>query len=188
MPHQDLATAASSALVVVDIQEPFARAMADRERLAGNVVTLIRVAHIAGVPVLVTEQNPEKLGPTVPEIRSVLEELGLYKPVGKLTFSCCAADGFVQQVRKAKRDTLLLTGMEAHVCVQQTALEALTLGYRVHVISDAVTSRRRDDWQVAMAKLRHAGAVISSTEMIAYELLGRAGTPQFKAAIPYLKW
>ncbi len=188
MPHPHLASAAQSALVVIDVQEPFARAMADREALARNICTLARVAKIAGLPIFVTEQYPEKLGPTVPEIRATLEELGVYQPIAKLAFSCCAADGFLQRLHETRRETLVLTGMEAHVCIQQTALEALTLGYQVHVVSDAVTSRRREDWALAMDKMRHAGAVISGCEMLAYELLGRAGTPEFKAAMPYLKW
>ncbi len=188
MPHPHLATAETSALVVIDVQEPFARAMQDRAALAKNITTLVRIAKIVGAPVFVTEQYPEKLGPTVPEIRLALEETGVYQPLGKLAFSCCAADGFVERIYQAKRDTLLLTGMETHVCVQQTALEALSLGYKVHVVSDAVTSRRREDWTLALEKLRHAGAIISGTEMAAYELLGRAGTPQFKAAQEFLKW
>ena len=188
MPHPHLARPESSVLVVIDVQEPFAKAMADREVLARNISTLLHVASIVEVPVVVTEQYPERLGPTVPELKEVLEELGLYHPVGKLTFSCCASEEFVQRIYDSGRDTLIITGIEGHVCVQQTALEAMGLGYKAHVVNDAITSRRREDWEIAMEKMRHAGAIISSTEMIAYELLGQAGTPQFKAAMEYLKW
>ncbi len=188
MPHPHLAVADSSVLVVIDVQEPFARALADRERLTKQITTLIRVAKIVGLPVLVTEQYPEKLGPTVPEIRDTLEELGLYAPISKMAFSCCAVDGFVQRVYDSGRDTMIITGIETHVCVQQTVLEAMSLGYKAQVVSDAVASRLPDDRAIALDKMRHAGAVVSSVEMIAYELLGQAGTPEFKAAMEYLKW
>ena len=188
MPHPHVARSDASILVIVDVQEPFARAMADRERMIANITTLARVARINGAPVIVTEQNAARLGPTVPELASVLKELEVYEPIGKMAFSCCAVEPFVQRVYDSGRDTLVLVGMEAHVCIAQTALDALNMGYRAHVVQDAVTSRHREDFQVAMEKLRHAGAIISTTEMLAYELLGEAGTPQFKQAMQYLKW
>lgn len=188
MAHPHLARAEASVLLVVDVQEPFARAMADRAALTKNICALAHVAKISEVPLVLTEQNSQKLGPTVPEVASVLTVLGAYSPIDKMSFSCCAADGFVQRLYDLGRDTLIVTGMETHVCVQQTALDALSLGYKVHVVRDAVTSRRREDWETAIDKLRHAGAVITSTEMVAYELIGKAGTPQFKAALQHLKW
>jgi len=94
----------------------------------------------------------------------------------------------VKRVYDTGRDTLVITGMEGHVCVQQTTLEALNLGYKVHVVQDAVTSRRREDYAAAIEKMRHAGAIITTTEMAAYEWLGTAGTPEFKAAMQWLKW
>ena len=188
MPHPHISSAQSSILVVVDIQEPFAKAMADRAALVKNTSALIHVAKAVGMPIIVTEQNPEKLGPTVPEIKKPLEEVGAYQPLPKMAFSCCAADGFVKRVYDTGRDTLVITGMEGHVCIQQTTLEALNLGYKVHVVQDAVTSRRREDYAAAIEKMRHAGAIITTTEMAAYEWLGAAGTPEFKAAMQWLKW
>ena len=188
MPHPHIARAEASILVVVDVQEPFTKAMPDREALTGNIATLLHVARINEVPVIVTEQTAAKLGPTVPELASVLTELELYAPIDKQAFSCCASQEFIQRVYDLGRDTLVVVGLEGHVCVQQTTLDALNLGYKVHVVRDAVASRRQHDFDVAMEKLRHAGAIVSSTEMIAYEWLGQAGTPQFKAAMQYLKW
>ncbi len=188
MPHPHLARAESSVLVVIDFQEPFVKAMAEREAVAQNIGKLARMANVLEVPILVTEQNTERLGPTVPEVREVLEEVAAYHPIDKLAFSCCSVDEFVQRVYDSGRDTLLITGVEGHVCVQQTTLEALNLGYKVHVIRDAVTSRQPHNLELATEKMRHAGAMISSTEMIAYELLGKGGTPQFKAALKFLKW
>ena len=188
MPHPHLARRESSILVIVDFQEPFAKAMADRDDIAKRIATLTHVAHIVGMPVVVTEQSPEKLGPTVPELQSTLAELDLYDPISKTTFSCCASETFVQRVYDTGRDSLILAGMETHVCVQQTALEAMNLGYKVFIPGDAVTSRHRDDWTAALDKMRHAGAIVTTSEMTAYELLGAAGTPEFKAAMAYLKW
>ena len=188
MPHPHVARSNSSILVVVDVQEPFAKAMADRDTMVSNIITLARVARINQVPIIVTEQNAKRLGPTIPEVASVLKELEVYDPIDKMVFSCYASEPFVQRVYDLGRDTLILVGMEAHVCIAQTALEALSLGYRAHVVQDAVTSRRPADFRIAMDKLRHAGAVISSTEMVSYELLGEAGTSQFKEAMQYLKW
>jgi nicotinamidase-related amidase len=188
MPHPQLAHAEASVLVVIDFQEPFVKAMAERETVTENIGKLIHLAQVLEIPILVTEQNVERLGPTVPEVREVLEEAGAYRPIDKLAFSCCSVDEFVQQVHDSDRDTLLVTGVEGHICVQQTTLEALNLGYKVHVIRDAVTSRLPHNLELATEKMRHAGAMISSTEMVAYELLGEAGTPQFKSALKFLKW
>ena len=188
MPHPHIARAESSILVVVDVQEPFARAMPDRESLTRNITTMMHVARINEVPLIVTEQTAAKLGPTVPELATVLTELEAYDPIDKQAFSCCASEQFIQRVYDMGRDTLILTGVEGHVCIQQTTLDALNLGYSVHVVKDAVASRRPEDFDVAIEKMRLAGAVISSTEMVSYELLGQAGTPKFKAAMQYLKW
>jgi len=178
----------ASILVVIDVQEAFARGMADRDKVTANIATLVRVARINQVPIIVTEQNPSRLGPTVPELSSLLKEMSSYDPIGKMAFSCCAVEPFVQRVYDSGRDTLILVGMEAHVCIAQTALDALNMGYRAHVVQDAVTSHHAGNLSAAMDKLRHAGAIITSTEMVAYELIGEAGTPQFKQAMEYLKW
>lgn len=188
MPHPHIARPDASILVIVDVQEPFARAMGDREKMTSNIATLVRVARINQVPIIVTEQNPSRLGPTVPELSSLLKELSSYDPIGKMVFSCCAVEPFIQRVYDSGRDTLILVGMEAHVCIAQTALDALNMGYRTHVVQDAVTSRHPSDYSTAMEKLRHAGAIITSTEMVAYELIGEAGTPQFKQTMEFLRW
>lgn len=188
MGHPQLAHAPSSILVVIDWQEPFLKAMPERMAVAKQITTLLQLAKVLALPVIVTEQNPEKLGKTAEDLRSILEELGYYRPISKLAFSCCSEDAFVQRVYDTGRDNLLITGIEAHVCVQQTTLEALNLGYKAHVVRDAITGHSQPDLELAMEKMRHAGAIISSTDMLAYELLGQAGTPEFKAASAFLKW
>jgi len=168
-------------LVVIDIQDKLLPAIADGDALLANLVKLVRFAGIVGLPVIATEQL--KLGETVPDLRAVLPDTS---PIGKLTFNCFGCPEFVEAVRGLGRPTLVLTGIEAHICVAQTALEALG-DHRVHVVSDAVGSRSPHDREIALRRVEQAGAVITSTEMLMYELLREAGTDEFRAALRLVK-
>jgi nicotinamidase-related amidase len=174
------------ALVVVDIQEKLLPPIHERERLVRNAQLLLRLAKIIEVPVIATTQYASGLGRTVPEIAALLPKT---EPVDKLQFGCFANERFCGALKSlpGKRNTLLLCGMETHICVMQTALGALEKGYIVHIASDAVGSRSEWNWKVGLERMQAAGALISSTEMIIYELLGGSGTPAFKAMLPYLK-
>jgi nicotinamidase-related amidase len=174
------------ALIVVDIQGKLLPPIWEKERLVRNSQMLIRVAGILKMPALITTQYSKGLGTTVPEIASLLPES---TPFDKLTFSCFGSDSFCSSLKRmpGQRTTLLLCGMEAHICVTQTALAALREGYVVHVASDAVSSRVEWNWRVGLERMRAAGAVISSTEMMIYELLRSSGAPAFKEMLPYLK-
>lgn len=174
------------ALVVVDIQEKLLPPIWEKERLVRNSQMLIRLAGILKMPALVTTQYSKGLGKTVPEIASLLPE---NTPFDKLMFSCFGSDIFCASLKRlpGQRTTLLLCGMETHICVAQTALAALREGYVVHVASDAVSSRVEWNWQVGLERMRAAGAVISSTEMMMYELMRSSGAPAFKEMLPYLK-
>lgn len=174
------------ALSLVDIQEKLLPPIWEKERLVRNSQLLIRLAGILHIPALVTTQYSKGLGGTVPEIASLLPES---VPIDKLMFSCFGSDVFCSSMKRlpGQRTTLLLCGMEAHICVAQTALAALREGYVVHVASDAVSSRVEWNWRVGLERMRAAGAVISSTEMMIYELLRSSGAPAFKEMLPYLK-
>jgi nicotinamidase-related amidase len=174
------------ALVVVDIQEKLLPPIFEKERLLRNSQLLIRLAHILNLPVLATTQYVKGLGNTVPEIASLLPQ---QEPIDKLEFSCFGSDRFCSQLKRLQgnRNTVLLCGMESHICVMQTALGALREGYLVHVASDAVSSRTEWNWKIGLERMRAAGAIISSTEMMMYELLQRSGSPAFKELLPYLK-
>ncbi|HSB75116.1 MAG TPA: hydrolase [Terriglobales bacterium] len=174
------------ALIVVDIQEKLLPPIFDKERLLRNSQLLVRLAGILQIPTLVTTQYCKGLGHVVPEIASLLPDL---RPMDKLEFSCFGSQEFAAslQALPKSRNTVLLCGMEAHICVMQTALGALQHGYQVHVASDAVSSRAESNWKIGLLRMRDAGAVISSTEMMMYELLRSSGTPAFKALLPYLK-
>jgi len=168
-------------LVVIDAQERLMPVIQDHQAITGNLVRLARFAGIIDLPVLVTEQ--QKLGSTLPELAQHLPGL---EPVSKITFDCFGCPDFVRALEHLGRDTLLLTGVESHICVAQTALSALGR-FRVQVVSDAVGSRSPHNLQVALRRLEAAGAEITSTEMLIYELLGRAGTEEFKATLPLVK-
>jgi nicotinamidase-related amidase len=173
------------AVVVVDIQAKLLPPIFEKERLLRNSQLLIRLAQILNLPVLATTQYVKGLGSTVPEIASLLPQA----PIDKLEFSCFGSDRFCSQLKhlQGNRNTVLLCGMESHICVMQTALGALREGYLVHVASDAVSSRTEWNWKIGLERMRAAGAIISSTEMMMYELLQRSGSPAFKELLPYLK-
>jgi nicotinamidase-related amidase len=162
-----------AALVVVDVQEAFRPAVLDFERVAGNVATLIRGAHALDLPVLATEQYPKGLGHTVPE---VAEHLAGVQPLEKVCFSAADADGF----DLSGRDQVLVCGIESHVCVSQTAHRLLERNVEVHVARDAVTSRTEENRELGLHKMELAGAVVTSVETALFELLGAAGTDEFK--------
>jgi len=174
------------ALVVVDIQEKLLPPIFQKEQLVRNSQLLIRSASVLKIPALVTTQYAKGLGVTVPEIASLLPET---EAIDKDRFSCFGSDVFCTLLKRlpGNRNTLLLCGMESHICVTQTALAALREGYFVHVASDAVSSRAEWNWKIGLDRMRAAGAVISSTEMMIYELMRSSASPAFKAMLPYLK-
>ena len=178
--------AAQCALVVVDIQEKLLPPISNKDALVKNSQLLIRLAKILSLPVIVTSQYSKGLGSTVPEIASLLSDVSA---IDKMEFGCFGSDSFRAKLKSlpGNRNTLLLCGMESHICVMQTALGALNEGYLVHVASDAVGSRAEWNWQIGLERMKSAGAVISSTEMMMYELLRCSGTPEFKELLQYLK-
>ncbi len=164
-----------AALVVVDIQEGFRKAIPGFEDIAAAAATLVRGAEEMDVPVVVTEQYPKGLGETVPELAGRLP--AGTEPLPKTVFSAAAADGFAL----GDRDQALVCGIEAHVCVNQTVLDLLGRGVEVHVVADAVGSRDPANRQLGLHKAEHAGAWLTSVETALFELLGAAGSDEFKA-------
>jgi len=174
------------ALVVVDIQEKLLPPIFNKDTLVKNSQLLIRLAKILSMPVMLTTQYSKGLGTTVPEIAALLSDVAA---TDKVEFGCFGSESFRGKLKNlpGNRNTLLLCGMESHICVMQTALGALNEGYLVHVASDAVGSRAEWNWKIGLERMKAAGAVISSTEMMMYELLRGSGTPAFKELLPYLK-
>jgi nicotinamidase-related amidase len=163
-----------AALVVIDVQEGFRKALPSFDEVARASATLVRGAETIGVPVVVTEQYPKGLGETVAEIAKHLPA-GV-QPIQKLCFSAAEAEGF----DLGERDQALVCGIETHVCVNQTVLDLLERGIEVHVAADAVGSRFEQNRELGLHKMERAGAVLSSVETALFELLGRAGTDEFK--------
>jgi nicotinamidase-related amidase len=174
------------ALIVVDMQEKLLPPIWEKERLVRSVQLLVRLAGILKIPALVTTQYAKGLGNTVPEIASMLPDA---PPIDKLMFSCFGSDVFCSLLKRmpGPRTTVLLCGIESHICVMQTAMGALREGYLVHVVSDAVSSRAELNWRIGLDRMRAAGAILSSTEMMIYELLRSSGAPAFRELLPYLK-
>jgi nicotinamidase-related amidase len=166
--------AGRAALVVIDVQEAFRKAVPSFDRVAGAVSILARGADAVGIPVIVTEQYPQGLGTTVSAVADALPD-GV-EPIEKLCFSAPEADGF----DLGGRDQVLLCGIETHVCVNQTALDLLDRGLGVHVVGDAVGSRFEANREIGLERMERAGAIVTSVETALFELVGRAGTEEFK--------
>lgn len=178
--------AGQCALIVVDMQEKLLPPIWEKEKLVRNVQLLIRLAGVLKIPALVTTQYAKGLGNTVPDIASLLPDT---PPIDKLMFSCFGSEVFCSILKRlpGKRTTVLLCGMETHICVMQTAMGALREGYLVHIASDAVSSRTELNWRIGLDRMRAGGAILSSAEMMIYELLRSSGEPAFRELLPYLK-
>ena len=179
-----LANRADAVLVVVDVQERLAAAMPRREPVLARIVALIHAARVLGIPILVTRQNPEGLGDTVPE---VLVAVGEHTPIDKMSFCCRDDQGFSDELALTWRGQVVLVGMESHICITQTALALVEDGYRVHVVADAACSRHDHDADVAYDRLRQAGVAVTTVEALLYEFLGAAGTDDFRSVLELVK-
>lgn len=172
----------STVLVVVDVQEKLYPFISGNDAMAVEIVRLVNFADIIGIPVLHMEQA--KLGPTV---KPIADALGSRKPAVKETYGGFGCPAFTEALSAHRFDTLLLTGIESHVCVLQTAMEALERGYRVQVVADAVSSRSAYNKEIALARMRAAGAEVTCAESVMFEIMGRAGTEEFRRVLPLLK-
>lgn len=171
-------------LIVIDIQEKLAQLMYQKEALFENVQKLIKGTQILGIPIIVTEQYPKGLGPTIPQIATLFPH---FKPLPKIAFSCCGDEGFQQELLATNRQQILLCGIETHVCVYQTTVDLLASGYDVSVVADAVSSRSAENREIGLQRIRDEGAKITSVEMALFELMRVAGGPKFKEISNILK-
>lgn len=166
-----------SCLLVIDVQEKLAPAVAEPAAVIRNIAMLMRAAARLGVPVVVSEQYPQGLGPTIAELRTLAPES---VPVPKLNFSCAADPVIQRRLRDTQRSLIVIAGMEAHVCVLQSALGFRGAGHETVVVADAVASRAPANREAALQRLRENGVEVVTTEMVVFEWLGQAGTPEFK--------
>lgn len=172
-------------LVCIDFQEHLAKAMFDREGLVASTGKLISGFATLQVPVLWTEQNPDRLGATLPEIAAVMPKEA--SPISKMSFSCCGAADFMAALKAGGRTEVLLAGIETHICVLQTAMDLLDQGFRVQVVSDCVRSRTPQNNAVAFERMRSLGVQITSVETALFELLRTAAAPKFRDIAKIIK-
>lgn len=175
----------NTALIVIDVQGKLAQLMYQKEILFANLHRMIKGAQILEIPIVWTEQVPDKLGQTTPEIHRLLIETT--QPISKASFSCCGHQPFMEQLRPLNRRQILLSGIETHICVYQTAIDLLEQNYEVEVVTDAVSSRSTENRQVGLMRMQEAGARLTTTEMALFELMRTAEGPKFKAIAKLVK-
>jgi nicotinamidase-related amidase len=174
----------AAVLVIIDIQGNLAQTMYDKENLFANTVKLIRGFKVFNLPVIITEQTPQKLDQTIPQI---VAELDGIKPIAKESFSCWTDVHFREQLEALSRRHVVLLGIEGHVCVYQTALDLISNGYNIYLVADAVSSRTKENRDIGLAAMKSAGAHLTSTEMVLFELLRTAADPKSKDIFKIVK-
>ncbi|MEZ8721811.1 hydrolase [Vibrio pomeroyi] len=177
-------TKQKTGLVVVDVQGKLARLVDESETLIANCGKLIEGAQVLGLPIVSLEQNPDKLGATVDELNDLLSDS---KPIPKFTFNACNEPKFVEAVQAKDVDTWLVCGIEAHICVYQTAMGLLELDYKVQVVGDCISSRTALNKKLAIRRLRDAGVQVTGLEMSLYELVKDCRAPEFKSILSLIR-
>lgn len=178
MRHPRLLNNQQAILLIVDVQESFRKHIQDFPNLTRNISILVEASKTLKLPVIVTEQYPQGLGNIVSEIRACL---GVHKQFEKSCFSCCGSEPFMAALEDTGRKQVIVTGIEAHVCVSQTVHDLLSAGYSPHIITDAISSRSQKNKDIGIEKMVASGAVISCVEMALFEMLVESGTETFKA-------
>jgi len=179
-----LLTRENTALIIVDAQEKLMQVMGNPDRVRDRIVKLLHLARLFSIPVVLTEQNPKLLGPTIPAVKTALPE---YDPIEKLDFDCCNVDLFNTRLQEKALRNIILTGVETHICIFQTCVSLLERGYTVHVPHHAVDSRTADNWDIGLSLMRETGAYITSAETIIFQILKLAGTTEFKEMLKIVK-
>ena len=177
-------TPENTCLVVIDIQEKLHKLMFNREQVESNCVVLVKLAQALDIPILWCQQVPKALGPTIQPIWALLNEQSSFD---KCSFSCCGDEAFSAKLDELKPRTAILCGIEAHVCVFQTAMDLIEKGIDVHVIADATSSRTNENKQIALHRMGNAGVTLSSTEMCLFELLRTSKHEKFRELAKLIK-
>lgn len=182
--HPNILQREKTALLIIDIQERILKVIHKYERVIDNNLKLIKGSKILNVPIFFTEQYPKGLGPTADIL---LNELDGIKAVQKMSFSCGGAEDLFDELKKKNIESVIVTGIESHVCVLQTALDLIANGFKVHLAYDAVSSRRESDYNIAIERMRSNGVEITTTESILFEMLNVCGTDEFKGISKIVK-
>jgi nicotinamidase-related amidase len=184
MRHDFLATREDSLLLIIDLQTAMLKAIKGWDQVAKRTRQLILAAELLDIPVLLTEQYAKGLGGTHPEI---LDQIRTPRIFAKEHFSACLEKDCVPLVRSFARQKIVVVGTETHVCVLQSCLDLIQAGFQVHLVADAVASRKNENKDIAVAQMRQAGAVITSAEIVIFEWAKRANTDEFRAVLPIVK-
>ncbi len=177
-------TVENTAVIIIDMQAKLWNVMHEKEALLINMQKLVKGLQVLGVPIILTEQNPKGLGPTLPELTQLLPEV---KPIPKFCFSCHQETNFKETIVNLNRKQLLIAGIETHICIYQTTLDLLKHGYEVQVIADAVSSRVPRNTEIALMRVQNEGAKLTTVELILYELLQTAENPKLKELLKVVK-
>lgn len=178
----------NTVLLLIDVQGKLAQLMYNKEELFESLNTLIKGLAILDVPIIWVEQIPEKLGSTTPEVAQLLQEIMPdLKPIPKKSFSCCGNEKFMEKFKSIKRKQVLVVGIETHICVYQTSLELLNFGYELQVVTDCVSSRKKENKEVGIRRIVQAGGAETTTEMIIFELMKAAEGEAFKKMVKVVK-
>lgn len=181
----NLARLEHSVVVAIDPQPNFLKSITDSEQLMLRGLFLLEVSALLEVPILITEQNPLKMGGVDPKISEAIgEDYSLY---GKMSFSCCGSEPFIEQLQKLNKKQIFLWGIETHICVCQSAIQLMQKGFEVFVATDAVGARSGSAHHIGLSRIKQSGAILTHTESIAYEWIKNAENPSFREILDFVK-
>lgn len=177
MRHPDILTREGAVLLITDVQKKCIKPIYRKEPMINNIKTLVSYAGVIGLPILLTELAPQTFGGTIEEIKKLIPRL---EPIKRSRYSAFGSEDLTLRLEAMNSNTLVVVGMETHVSVCQTVLDALTRGFRVHVVMDASSSRRKVDWKVSLEKMRRAGAIVTTMELVMHEMIERVDVPHYE--------
>lgn len=176
MRHADILTREGTILLISDVQKKMIKPIYRKEAMINNIKTLVEFSGMVGLPVVLMELAPQTFGTTIDEIKKLLPRL---EPIKRSKYSCFGNEDLTLRLEAMNTRTLVVVGMETHISICQTVLDALTRGFKVHVVLDATSSRRRIDWRMAIEKMRRTGAIVTTMEMVMHEMIERIDVPHF---------
>ncbi|GAB4278120.1 MAG: hypothetical protein Kow0029_21250 [Candidatus Rifleibacteriota bacterium] len=180
MRHPDILSREGSVLLIADVQKKCIKPVYKKEAMINNIKTLVSFAGLAGLPIVLTELAPTKFGNTIEEIKKLVPRL---EPIKRTRYSAFGNEDLTLRLEGMNINTIVIAGMETHLSVCQTVLDAVTRGYKVHVVLNATSARKKINWKAAIEKMRSAGAVVTTMEMLMHEIIGRVDDPNYEKIV-----
>lgn len=184
MRHPDILTREGTVLLISDVQKKCIKPIYKKEAMINNIKNLISFAGMVGLPILLTELSPQKFGGSIEEIKKLVPRL---EPIKRSRYSCFGNEDLTLRLEAMNTNTLVVVGMETHISICQTVLDALTRGYRVHVVLNATSSQKKVNWKIGLEKMRRAGAIITTMEMVMHEIIERVDVPQYDTFVKLVR-